>query len=217
MSDQATHTTTATVPSGGDPSAEALVLLLDGPLPASDISVLVGWPRRAAGSKLLQLERDGYVRHRREDGDGKPRVVWLLTRSGGEYANNKAQASGRLPAIEPAPDATEPEPVGPPTSPGLGAVDGPWPSLRDASGNPDPERAPTASLRAWLFVLRAARSGLSEGSAATRRVVETHLKDLEQQLGIVWRYGNYELEDGTVITPARLDYLKRAVTPPQRV
>lgn len=205
------------------------MLLLDGALPASDISTLVGWSPRAAGSKLRQLERRGYVRRRCEDRDGKPVVVWRLSQFGVETARNKLQASGRRQAIEPATETaaaepaeppTAPEPVAePPTSPGPRDVadDGPWPSLRDATGNPDPERALIASLHAWLFILRAARAGQSEGSAANRRLVETHLKDLERQLSIVWRYGVYALEDGTVITPGRLDYLKQAArtTPPQ--
>lgn len=88
-----------------DRNAQALRALLNGPLPAKEISAAVGWAPRSAGPKLHALERAGLVRKREELGeDNTPRVLWALTRKGGEIVGPR-QLGGPPAALAAEPQA----------------------------------------------------------------------------------------------------------------
>jgi hypothetical protein len=210
-----------------DLNAEALRTLLKGPLTASEIASRVGWAPRSAGARMNALERHKLVvRKTVAAEDQKPQLVWALTERGATIAKAKSSDASSPPLLPPpAADveaaAQNSEGAAEPTKDDgtVGDVggstdaaandEGPWPSLRQREGGVDPVTTAGLSLTGWLFVLRAAHSGASDRSPADRRVIETHLKTLEDQMGWRWMGGRYENASGEVVSVHKLDYLKR--------
>lgn len=218
---------------GVDPNADALRVLSAGALPAREISARVGWAPRSAGSRLRSMEMQKLVRSRVAVGDdGKEMVVWALTEKGATIALPKEPPGiggggdeeqqheqhdddrGEDQRDEPHDDQLQDQQYDQQhdqQQDDQTAVDdgGPWPTLRAREGGIDPSLSPAASLSGWIFVLEAAHYGASSGSAAKRRVIETHIRSLEQQLEITWKHGRYEDKHGVTITPGKLQFLKQ--------
>lgn len=214
---------------GVDPNADALRVLLAGALPAREISARVGWAPRSAGSRLRSMEMQKLVRSRvAVCDDGKETVVWALTEKGATIAlpkeppviggggdeeqqheqhdDDRAEDQRDDSHDDQRQDQQDGQQQDDQT-----AVDGggPWPTLRAREGGIDPDLSPAASLSGWVFVLEAAHYGASSGSTAKRRVIDTHIRSLEQQLEITWKHGRYEDKHGVTITPGKLQFLKQ--------